>query len=77
MNLATSGLRSRLRQARALARLWLGQAPAVPAVSVDDLAVAQGLRELPVTYRRVLACTTGSGSASRRWPGSWDWHRRR
>jgi RNA polymerase sigma-70 factor (ECF subfamily) len=61
MNLATSGLRSRLRQARALARLRLGQAPAVPAVSVDDLAVAQGLRELPVTYRQVLVLHHGLG----------------
>ena len=59
MNLATSALRGAARRARALVRL--GPPPEVPALSVDDLAVAEALRALPVTYRQVLVLHHGLG----------------
>ena len=59
MNLATSALRRAARRTRALVRL--GPPPAVPALSVDDLAVAEALRALPVGYRQVLVLHHGLG----------------
>jgi RNA polymerase sigma-70 factor, ECF subfamily len=52
MNLAADRARGLRRQARALVRL--GPPPAVPAVSVETLALVQALRTLPVRQRQAI-----------------------
>jgi RNA polymerase sigma-70 factor, ECF subfamily len=52
MNLAADRARSLRRQTSAI--LKLSPSPAVPAVSVEALALAQALRTLPVRQRQVL-----------------------
>ena len=52
MNLAADRARSLRRQASAI--LKLSPSPAVPAVSVEALALAEALRTLPVRQRQVL-----------------------
>jgi RNA polymerase sigma-70 factor, ECF subfamily len=52
MNLAADRARSLRRQARAMLRL--GAPPAVPAVSVETLALVQALRPLPVRQRQAI-----------------------
>ncbi|HET7518035.1 MAG TPA: SigE family RNA polymerase sigma factor [Actinomycetes bacterium] len=52
MNLAADRARSLRRQARAI--LNLGPPPAVPAVSVDTLALIEALRTVPVRQRQAI-----------------------
>jgi RNA polymerase sigma-70 factor (ECF subfamily) len=52
MNLAASGLRRARRRAALLARL--GPPPEVPPLSVENLALAEALGGLPLSYRQVL-----------------------
>jgi RNA polymerase sigma-70 factor (ECF subfamily) len=52
MNLAADRARSLRRQARAL--LKLAPPPAMPAVSVETLALVQALRTLPVRQRQAI-----------------------
>jgi RNA polymerase sigma-70 factor, ECF subfamily len=52
MNLAADRARSLRRQARAL--LKLAPSPAMPAVSIETLALVQALRTLPVRQRQAI-----------------------
>jgi RNA polymerase sigma-70 factor (ECF subfamily) len=52
MNLAADRARSLRRQTRAI--LKLGPPPAVPAVSIETLALVQALRTLPVHQRQAI-----------------------
>jgi RNA polymerase sigma-70 factor, ECF subfamily len=52
MNLAADRLRRARRQLAALVRL--GPAPSVPPVQLEDLALLQALRALPISQRQVI-----------------------